>query len=360
MFHGSYKPDDVTFLLKAVDIATTGVAEKERAIQSGEQHYSEMLSDEKDPTPEYMQLFDRAVALNGDKLAAHIASLARTIAGRGSRSPVVVSLARAGTPIGVLLHRGLKHMGLDSTHYCVSIIRDRGVDWAALDYIIARHRDTDIVFVDGWTGKGVISKELAGSVRAFNSERATNIDGTLAVVADLAGAASMAVTSEDYLIPNAVLNSTVSGLVSRTVLNTKYVGPGDFHACAFYAHKALRRRSDAGVAAGNRRPRALAGVQLGQRPEAGSASHLRRVRHRGDAPLRGGASQLREARHRRVDPHAAPARARPAPARGSVRGRRSASGCPRAQQGRSRRSRRGHAVPGCRNHQVVGRLTEEK
>jgi hypothetical protein len=130
-------------------------------------------------------------------------------------------------------------MGLDSTHYCVSIIRDRGVDWAALDYIIARHRDTDIVFVDGWTGKGVISKELAGSVRAFNSERATNIDGTLAVVADLAGAASMAVTSEDYLIPNAVLNSTVSGLVSRTVLNTKYVGPGDFHACAFYAHKAV-------------------------------------------------------------------------------------------------------------------------
>lgn len=237
MLHGSYEPGDVTFLLKVVDIAATDVAEKERAIQSGTRHYSEMLSDEKVPTPEYMQLFHRALALNGDKLAAHIASLARTIAARGSRTPVIVSLARAGTPVGVLLHRALKHVGLNSTHYCVSIIRDRGVDWAALDYILSRHRDTDITFIDGWTGKGVISNELATSVAAFNASRNSRIDGTLAVVADLAGAASMAVTSEDYLIPNAVLNSTVSGLVSRTVLSDQYVGPGDFHACAFYGDK---------------------------------------------------------------------------------------------------------------------------
>jgi hypothetical protein len=55
------------------------------------------------------------------------------------------------------------------------------------------------------------------------------------VVADLAGVAGLSATSEDYLIPSSVLNAVVSGLVSRTVLNSTYVGPGDLHACVYYA-----------------------------------------------------------------------------------------------------------------------------
>ena len=42
-------------------------------------------------------------------------------------------------------------------------------------------------------------------------------------------------TREDYLIPSACLNSTVSGLVSRTVFNTDHIGPDDFHGAKFYA-----------------------------------------------------------------------------------------------------------------------------
>lgn len=236
MLHGTYEPGDCTFLLKPVEMQSTDVAAKERAIQSGQRHYSEMLSVEKAPSSEYMRLFYQAVKLNGPKLARHIASLARTIAARGSTTPVVVSLARAGTPIGVLVHRALQRLGLQSTHYCVSIIRDRGVDWVALDHIRRHHRDSDIVFIDGWTGKGVISNELATSVAAYNQSRGSKIDGTLAAIADLAGAASLAVTAEDYLIPNAVLNATVSGLISRTVLNADHVGDGDFHACVYYGH----------------------------------------------------------------------------------------------------------------------------
>ena len=41
-------------------------------------------------------------------------------------------------------------------------------------------------------------------------------------------------TREDFLIPSACLNSTVSGLVSRTVLNDRLIGPGDFHGAKFY------------------------------------------------------------------------------------------------------------------------------
>ena len=76
------------------------------------------------------------------------------------------------------------------------------------------------------------------SITAYNHSRGTAIDNRLVVVADLAGCAGLAATADDYLIPSAILNATVSGLVSRTVLSDLYVGPGDFHACAFYAEKA--------------------------------------------------------------------------------------------------------------------------
>jgi hypothetical protein len=42
-------------------------------------------------------------------------------------------------------------------------------------------------------------------------------------------------TRDDYLIPSACLNSTVSGLVSRTVLNDALIGPGQYHGAKFYA-----------------------------------------------------------------------------------------------------------------------------
>jgi len=58
------------------------------------------------------------------------------------------------------------------------------------------------------------------------------------VLADLAGVAGLAATSEDYLIPSSILNATVSGLISRTILNEACVGPGEFHACVHYEHLA--------------------------------------------------------------------------------------------------------------------------
>jgi hypothetical protein len=42
-------------------------------------------------------------------------------------------------------------------------------------------------------------------------------------------------TREDFLIPSACLNSTVSGLVSRTVRNGRLLSPGQFDGAKFYA-----------------------------------------------------------------------------------------------------------------------------
>lgn len=237
-FHGSYLPEDCIFLLKPVQLAPTDVKEKERRIQSGKAHYSTMLSAEKAPDPRYLDLFEVAFQRNEDRFARDLATLAKTLAAREGDEVVIVSLARAGTPVGVLLRRALTELGRKTVHYSISIIRDRGIDAVALDYILARHSAENVVFVDGWTGKGAIATELHASVSEYNQSRGVNLDTSLAVVVDLAGVAPVAVTDEDYLIPSSILNAVVSGLVSRTVLNDDVVGPGDFHACVFYTELA--------------------------------------------------------------------------------------------------------------------------
>jgi len=236
-FSGSYAPNDVQFLLKVIDVPALSVTEKERRIQQETAHYSELISREARPSAMYTQLYQSALAQNGRRMAADVMALAyhlNTVRGEGS--PIVlVSLARAGTPVGVLLKRTLEQcFGRNVFHYSVSIIRDRGLDRNAMNYILARHRDTEVAFIDGWTGKGVITKELAKSIGELNAEHRLQVDPSLFVLSDLAGVAGYAPSFEDYLIPSSVLNSTVSGLVSRTILNKDYIGATDFHGCLFY------------------------------------------------------------------------------------------------------------------------------
>ncbi|MDB5667492.1 MAG: hypothetical protein JWL74_442 [Alphaproteobacteria bacterium] len=240
-FSGSYAPGDVTFLLKPAQLAPVDVATKEALIQSGKRHYSEMLSPESPPGEDYLRLYEEALARNGARLAQDVVDLAAFLAerSRGREEVVIASLARAGTPIGVLLRRALLRLGKRAPHYSISIIRDRGIDREALRHIAARHDPSDVVFVDGWTGKGTITREL----RASLADRPYGFEPFLAVVADPAGCADVAASDEDYLIPSGLLNAIVSGLVSRSVLNDDLVGPGDFHACVHYRHLAPQDRS---------------------------------------------------------------------------------------------------------------------
>ena len=241
---GSYAPEDVTFLLKPVALKPTDIETKERAIQSGRSHYSEMLSPETLPDAEYLRLYDDALARNGARLAQDVVALAAALAARANGQEVVIaSLARAGTPIGVLLARALRRNGTAAAHYSISIIRDRGIDRNALAYIAARHDPSDIVFVDGWTGKGAIAAELRGSL----GDRPHGIAPFLGVIADPAGRADLAATGDDYLIASGLLNAIVSGLVSRSVLHPGFVSPSDFHACVLYPEFAALDRSRAFV-----------------------------------------------------------------------------------------------------------------
>jgi len=228
-FHGSYAPEDVTFLLKPATIGLTDVRAKEALIQSGARHYSEMLSAERLPDARYLDLYRAALARNGGRLRRDVEALANAIIARPetAQSCTIISLARAGTPIGVLLRRALVRRGLNVAHYSVSIIRGRGIDGVALAHIAAARGTRDAVFVDGWTGKGAITCELNASL----GDGSTGFAPFIAVIADPAGCASLAATPEDYLIPSGILGGIVSGLVSRSVLSDDLVGPDDFHAC---------------------------------------------------------------------------------------------------------------------------------
>jgi hypothetical protein len=84
-FCGSYRPDDVTFLLKRLpQLPFVDIARKEQLIQSGARHYSEMLSPEVLPSPRYLDVFRQACAANRQQMARDCLKLAALIANRRS------------------------------------------------------------------------------------------------------------------------------------------------------------------------------------------------------------------------------------------------------------------------------------
>src|SRR4051794_4283574 len=233
---GSYRAEEVGWLLtdlSAVPLEALA-GERERAIQAGQAHYAESLPIEYQPSDEYIVLFHQAIRTHAARLAHDVGVLAELIRRAATPRPVLLSLARAGTPIGVLVRQWLRRMhGLDVPHYAVSIVRGRGIDGAALRWVAARHDADDIVFIDGWTGKGAIARELAAALDRLRDEGLA-IPHRLAGLADPAGCTDLFGTRDDYLIPSACLNATVSGLVSRTVLRPGLVRPGEFHGAKYY------------------------------------------------------------------------------------------------------------------------------
>lgn len=236
---GTYSTNDVEFLLTPINIPSTTVFDKEKLIQNQSSHYSEMITYETIPSANYIETFYDALMNNDIQFAQDVVNMAYQIAKdyQHEDTITIVSLARAGTPIGVLLKNFLATISTKKIHhYCVSIIRDIGLDFNAIDYILTQVKDTNIVFVDGWTGKGVITRQLKESIDIYNNKNKTDISSHLYVVLDISGTAHYAASYNDYLIPSAIFNATISGLISRTIYNPKYLKETDFHGYIFYEH----------------------------------------------------------------------------------------------------------------------------
>ncbi|CAM4459550.1 pyrimidine operon attenuation protein/uracil phosphoribosyltransferase [Paenibacillus endophyticus] len=233
---GSYNKEDVTFLLKDLsDIALEQRTEdREAAMQSGG-HYSESLPIEYQPSAAYIQLFHDALSGSASRIAEAIGIVSERIIQRRGFDVVLASLARGGTPIGVLIKRYIKQVyGRDIPHYSLSIIRGKGIDENALLYMNQNHPSQRVQFVDGWTGKGAITKVLIAACSQMKRKYGIDLSADLAVLADPGHCAALFGTRDDFLIPSACLNATVSGLISRTVLRSDLIGANDFHGAKYY------------------------------------------------------------------------------------------------------------------------------
>ena len=228
----SYSEKDVVLLLKDITglVKPQPTQEREKLIQAG-RHYCEMLPVEYVPTEKYMQVYDTALKNYAGDVANAVGNLADKVVKCRGEGMVPVSLARAGTPVGILLKRYIKYKyGLDVPHYSLSIIRGRGIDHNAMKFLLEKYQAEQLLFVDGWIGKGAILNELKKDLAAYEG-----VSPEIAVIADPANVTELCGTHEDILIPSSCLNSTVSGLISRTFLRDDIIGPDDFHGAVYYS-----------------------------------------------------------------------------------------------------------------------------
>ena len=227
----TYKADDVILLLKDITgmVEPQSTEEREKLIQSGK-HYCEMLPIEYVPTEKYMKVYKQAVDIYARANADAIGKLADKVIKERGEEVVLVSLARAGIPIGILLKHYIKFKyNIDVKHYSISIIRGKGIDDNAMKYLLSKHKPEQLLFVDGWIGKGAIFNELKKDLSAY-----PGVSSDIAVVADPANITELCGTHNDILIPSSCLNCTVSGLISRTFLRDDIIGENDFHGAVFY------------------------------------------------------------------------------------------------------------------------------
>lgn len=240
----TYSKDDVEILLKDLSgcMEALDTKERERLIQSGV-HYSEMLPLEYKPTDDYMNIYNQSLDEMSEKTAVGVAVLSEKLYTKHNGNFVIISLARAGIPIGILVKRYIKmKYNRDIPHYSISIIRGRGIDKNAMEFIREKHANSIGVahfqFLDGWTGKGAISNQLTEAVNELtsNSNNWSGLSADLAVLADPANICETCGTHDDFLIPSACLNGTVSGLISRTILRNDIVdvASGDFHGAVYF------------------------------------------------------------------------------------------------------------------------------
>lgn len=227
----SYKKEDVCLLLKDITgmVKPQPTRERERLIQSGK-HYCEMLPVEYTPSQAYMDAYYDALEKFAAPTAHAAGRLADKIMARKGKDTVLVSLARAGIPAGILLKHYIRQKyQVDLPHYALSIIRGRGIDRNAMRYLLDLYRPGQLLFVDGWIGKGAILRELQKELSYF-----PGVSAEIAVLSDPANVTGLCGTHEDILIPSACLNSTVSGLISRTFLRGDIIGEADFHGAVYY------------------------------------------------------------------------------------------------------------------------------
>jgi hypothetical protein len=235
-----YRPDDVTLLFTDMTGTVEPLPMKAVAAlarSTGGTGHRTVVPVEDPPSGAALTAFAELLATGTARTALLCCVLARRLmAVHPCDEIVIASIARAGTPVGVLLTRLLRdRYRIPATHYSISLVPGLGIDTVALRHILARHPGDAIRFVDGWSGKGGIARVLGAELG--RCPLGADVAPELAVLADPGHAAALHATRDDVLLPSAVLNAPVSGLFSRS-FQPAALGPDEFHAAIRYPHLA--------------------------------------------------------------------------------------------------------------------------
>lgn len=227
---GSYREQDVSLLFADLTCAP-GCAAAGCAVP-GCMAAGRVPAPEYQPGSGYLSEVSELIASSAARIALLTATLGELILSRRGRQVVLVSIARAGTPVGVLLRRWFReHHGLEVPHYTVSISNGVGLDLNAVSWICRRHDPALLQFVDGWTSKGTVGRALRAAAASLDSV----VDPRLAVLCDIGWCTDIFATRDDTLMPHACLGAAMSGLLSRT-----FAGPDASRADSFHAVVAYR------------------------------------------------------------------------------------------------------------------------
>lgn len=224
----SYKKEDVTLLIKDLTglVTPVSVSERDARVKNGEFERSIMI-EEYPISDEYREIVWDSMKDYAKQTAIAVGNVAEQIFAQKGKDLVLVSIIRAGIPIGILIKKYLKmKYNVDIPHYAISLVK--GLDDNAMKYILARHKAEGIQFIDGWTGKGTVTRELIASAKNYKG-----VDPSLAVLSDAIGVAKYCGIREDIAIPSAPLNASVTGLVSITIFNNDLIKENDFHGAMY-------------------------------------------------------------------------------------------------------------------------------
>lgn len=225
----SYAEGDVEILLNDVTGKVEPVTQEERKrrVEAGE-YVRSIIIKEYEVSEKYTDIVISNIEKYLGNTAKAVGVLAEILYQKKKDCLVLVDIARAGIPVGILVKRYIKkYYNVDIPHYSISLVK--GLDPAAMEYIIGKHGRDGIQFIDGWTGKGTVANEIRSCVE----EKYPGVDPGLAVLSDCIGVAAYTATKEDIYIPHSPLNAAATGLVSITVKNEEFENPTGFHSAIY-------------------------------------------------------------------------------------------------------------------------------
>lgn len=231
----SYNKEDVEILLKDLSnkVEHLSADEIERVIES----------DKRQTLP-----FNESLECLSDRTAKAITVLAELLYKKHGGKFVIISLVRNGIPTGILVKRYIQmKYNVDLPHYAISMIKGKGIDRNAMDFIYDKHSDVGVEhfqFVDGWIDNEEtysLLKEYCKELAEYSNKWA-KLSTEIAVLSDTINITDLCGTREELIIPIDGLNSTMSGLISRTIIND-LISEDDFHGAVCFEDKVSEDKS---------------------------------------------------------------------------------------------------------------------